>query len=178
MIITIAGKPGSGKSVVAKRLAKKLKIKHFNSGSVYRKFAKKRHMGIIELNKYLKTHHKVDKLVDKKQMQLAKKGNIIIDGRTAFNILPDSIKIFLDVSIHEAAKRIFKAKRKLENFKSVNQVKKSIIKRAQMERKRYKNIYKVDIYDRKHYDLYLRTSNLTINQVVNTIVKFVKKNYK
>ncbi len=175
MIITITGKPGSGKTVVAKALAKKLRMKHFNAGSLYRAYAKQRHMGIIELNKYLKTHRNIDKQIDKKQIQLAKKGNIIIDGRTTFKILPQSIKIFLNVSQNEAAKRIFKAKRKLENFKSVNQVKKEIKQRSKLERKRFKNIYKIDIYDRKHFDLYLNTTNLTILQTINKIIKFLKK---
>lgn len=175
MIITITGKPGSGKSVVAAALAKKLKLKYFNSGSLYRQFAKKRHMGIIELNKYLKTHHKIDKLIDAKQKQLAKKDNIIIDGRTSFKIIPNSIKIFLDVNRHEAAKRIFKAKRKLESFKSIAQVEKEIAQRAKLERKRYKNVYKVDIYKKKNFDLYLDTTKLTINGSVGRIIKFLKK---
>tara|TARA_Y100000031_G_scaffold105561_1_gene116182 strand:- start:13766 stop:14302 length:537 start_codon:yes stop_codon:yes gene_type:complete len=174
MIITITGKPGSGKSVVAKALAKKLKLRHFTAGTLYRQYAKKRHMGIIELNKYLKTHRNIDKQIDKKQIELAKKGNIIIDGRTTFKILPNSIKIFLNVSQDEAAKRIFKAKRKLESFKSINQVKKEIKQRSNLERKRYKNVYKVDIYDKKNFDLYLNTSNLSIGQVVNVLVRFIK----
>lgn len=174
MIITITGKPGSGKSVVAAALAKKLKMKYFNSGSLYRQFAKKRHMDIIELNKYLKTNHKIDKVIDRMQRKLAKKDNIIIDGRTSFKVIPESIKIFLDVNRHEAAKRIFKARRKTESFSSVNQVEQEIAQRAKMERKRYKNVYKVDIYDRKNFDLYLDTTKLSINGSVNAIMSFLK----
>lgn len=175
MIITITGKPGSGKSVVAKRVAKKLGYRWFSSGKLYRKFAKKRHMDIIDLNKYLKTHHKIDKIIDKKQKELARKDKIVIDGRTSFLLLPNSIKIFLDVNRDEAAKRIFKAKRKIESFTSVNQVKKEIKKRSSMERRRYKHVYGADIYDRKHFDLYLSTTNLTISGSVNAILKFLKK---
>ena len=36
MIITIDGPAGSGKSTIAKKLAQKLKMMHFNSGSLFR----------------------------------------------------------------------------------------------------------------------------------------------
>ncbi len=176
MIITIVGKAGSGKSVVAKRLAKKLKMKHYSSGDFFRELARKKKMGFIELNKYAKTHASVDKYVDNRQKRLGKeKDNFVMDGRTSAFFIPHSVKIFLDVSLDKGAGRIFKHKRKFELYKSVNQAKKFIKKRIKLEKQRYRKYYKLDPYQRKHYDLYLNTSNLTINQVVNKIIKFVKK---
>ena len=41
MIITITGLPGSGKTSVAKHLAKHLHIKHYSMGDLFRKIAHK-----------------------------------------------------------------------------------------------------------------------------------------
>jgi thymidylate kinase len=53
-----------------------------------------------------------------------------VEGRTQFNFLPESIKIYIDVEINEAAKRIFNdlkansAKRNEGNLRTLEEVKK------------------------------------------------------
>ena len=51
MIITISGKPGSGKSTIAKILAEKLKLKHYSAGDFRREKAKKLCLSLEEFNK-------------------------------------------------------------------------------------------------------------------------------
>ena len=46
MIITISGKPGSGKSTVAKEAAKKLKLKYYCIGDFQRKIARKKSISL------------------------------------------------------------------------------------------------------------------------------------
>ncbi|GAG16314.1 unnamed protein product, partial [marine sediment metagenome] len=49
-----------------------------------------------------------------------------------------------------------------------------IKQREQSERKRYKELYNVDYYDKKLYDLVIDTTNLSIKEVVEKIIKAVK----
>ena len=47
MIITISGKAGSGKSTVAKELAKQLNLQHFSIGDIMRKMAKEKNISVM-----------------------------------------------------------------------------------------------------------------------------------
>ena len=50
MIITISGKPGSGKSTVAKRLAAELGLTHVSAGDFMRDMATERGITVLELS--------------------------------------------------------------------------------------------------------------------------------
>ena len=81
MIITISGKPGSGKSKISKELAKKLKYKHYSVGDLQGKLAIERGLTITEMMTLEKNNPKIHKEVDKKTEKLGKtKDNFVIDG--------------------------------------------------------------------------------------------------
>ena len=64
MIITISGKAGSGKSTIAKELAKKLKLKHYSIGDLMRQIAKEKNISLIELSKLAEKDNSIDKELD------------------------------------------------------------------------------------------------------------------
>ncbi|MGZ6005361.1 MAG: nucleoside monophosphate kinase, partial [Candidatus Saccharimonadales bacterium] len=49
-IITIAGRPGSGKSTTAKMVASKLSFEHFSSGDLFRAIAKEWGIDVLQAN--------------------------------------------------------------------------------------------------------------------------------
>ena len=68
-----------------------------------------------EYTYYVEKETSFDKELDDKTIELGRnKDNIVMDSRLAFNFIPHSIKIFLEVSLDVAAKRIFNQKRKEE----------------------------------------------------------------
>jgi len=186
MIITINGMPGSGKSTVAKKLAKKLGYKRYYIGGMRRKIARQKGMTLAEFNKLGEKNFFTDKIVDDYQKRLGKtKDNFVIEGRTSFFIIPHSLKIFLDCSTDEGAKRIWGALQKSpkkrnedKNLKSRRDVLKSIKERIKSDRFRYKKYYRKNIFARKHYDLYLDTTRLNQKQEFNKVYEFVKKRLK
>src|SRR3989338_8656535 len=102
MIITISGMPGSGKTTVANKIAKKLKLRHYSMGDLRGEVALKHGMNIDELNKLGEKKRWTDKEIDDYQRRLGKtQDNFIIDGRLSWYFIPKSIKIFLNVKLEE-----------------------------------------------------------------------------
>ena len=106
MKITISGKVGSGKSTVAKLLAKKLSLEYYSIGTIMREMASERGLSINEFSKKAENDKSIDIELDTRQKEIGKKEKFIMDSRLGFYFIPDSFKIFLDVDIKEAAKRI------------------------------------------------------------------------
>ena len=178
MIITVCGKAGSGKSTIAKELAKRLKLKHYSSGDFMRQMAKEKGLKLGELSKIAeKDKGKIDKEIDARQKKLGKtKKNFVIDGRlSAFFIPKADFKIFLHCDDDVRAKRILGDNRGKENVKSLNAVKLKVKHRESSEKKRYKKYYKFDCYDAKNYDILIDTSKLTGREVANKLIKVIKK---
>ncbi|MFH0804989.1 MAG: AAA family ATPase, partial [Patescibacteria group bacterium] len=108
MIITISGKPGSGKSTVAERLAAALGYRRYYVGAMRREAARKRGMTLAEFNTLGETDHRTDTEFDEQVRQLGQReDNFIIEGRVAFKFIPQSLKVFVDVDEAEGARRIW-----------------------------------------------------------------------
>jgi len=175
MIITISGKAGSGKSTVAKEVAKKLNLKHYSIGDLMRQIAKERNMSLIELSRLAEKDSSIDTELDRKNIELREEDNFVIDGRlTAYFSPYAELKVFLDCKDKVRAERILNDKREEEKSRNINALIKTIRQREQSERKRYNNLYNIDCYDKKLYDLIIDTTNLSVNEVVEKIIKAVK----
>ncbi|MCD6496532.1 MAG: cytidylate kinase family protein [Candidatus Aenigmarchaeota archaeon] len=180
MIISISGMPGAGKSTVAKMLSKKLGMKRYYIGGMRRELARKKGMDIDRLNEIGEKESWTDKEVDEFQKELGKKeDNIIIEGRTSFFLIPQSLKVFLDVDLHTGAQRIFEdvkknAERNEPVYGSVAEAEAAVRKRMEGDKRRYKKYYGVDIYDRSHYDIVIDTTSMTPEEVAGRILSVLK----
>lgn len=176
MRITISGKAGSGKSTVAKLLSERLSLKHYSIGDLMRSMATEKGMTLFELNKLAEKDKSIDFELDNKLKELGKtKDNFVVDGRlTAFFIPNAEIRIFLDADDRVRAQRILKDKRQQEKSKNLAEAMSKIKKREESEKKRYKKYYGVDYLDKKLYNHVIDTTNMTPEQVVGKIIKFIK----
>ena len=175
MIITISGKAGSGKSTIAKLLAKKLRLKHYSIGDLMREMAKEKNISLLELSKLAEKNHSIDKGLDEKQIELRKENNFVIDSRLAAFFIPKAdFKIFLECEDKVRAERILKDTRAIEKSENINEAIKKIKRREESERKRYREYYNVDYYKRDLYDFIIDTTNLNIDEVINKTIKLLK----
>lgn len=179
MIITISGTPGSGKSTVAKAIAKELNLKHYSAGDFMREMAESRGISLMDLTNLAKTDKSIDKEIDDRTKHLALKDNFVIDARIAFHFIPKAMKIFLKADLKVAALRtwsdIAAQKRHSERqLKSEKEVYEAIVKRQQSEIKRFKEYYGVDFLDSKNYDFVLDTTNLTQEESIKKVLDFIR----
>jgi len=181
MIISFCGAEGAGKSSVAKKLAKKLGWPRYYIGGLRRQKAKQKGMSLEEYNKLGEKDPSTDLEVDKYQEKLGKtEDNFIIEGRTSWYFIPHSFKIFLDVDPKVGAQRVWKAlqeknDRNEGNISSVEEMKKSLQKRKESDKLRYKKYFDIDVYNKSHYDLVIDTTKQTVNETFDLVYKIIKK---
>ncbi len=177
MIITLAGDIGSGKTTVGEIIARKLGYNFYSIGNLRGKMASDRGMTLDELNKLGESEDWTDKEIDAYQEDLGKReDDFIIDGRLAWYFIPHSFKVFLGVDKTIGAKRIFRNQRSDEKkIGTVKEMMNYISERRNSDKKRYKKYYGVNPYDRKNYDVYLNTTNLTVDEEVDWLMKKIEK---
>lgn len=179
-IITIAGRPGSGKSTTAKGVAAQLGFKHFSSGDLFREASKKAGVDVLQSNLAAEEEEGVpaiDYLVDQKLREIGETEDmIVIDSRTAWHWIPGSFKVFLDLDLKIAAERILSAM--TEERKDVEQIAddieeyaKSLGDRLSSETRRYKKLYDIDPYQNSNYDLVVDTNKNGIDAAIKLVVE-------
>lgn len=179
MIITISGKPGSGKSTVGKILAKKLGYEHFSTGDFMRQMAEEQGVTILELNKIAQSDRTIDEELDARQKHLGlENDNFVLDARLGYHFLPKSYKIFLDVDLDVAAKRIamdHQESRNVEGVADLDETKAKMQARLIEEKTRWQKIYRLNPFDVSQYDLVIDTTNISVEQVIERILQALPK---
>ena len=180
MIITITGLPGSGKSTIAKLIAKQLEYPHYSMGDLRGKMALDRGMTIDELNKLGETEDFTDKEVDDYQSKLGRtESDFIVDGRLSWYFIPHSFKIFLDVDSTVGAKRVYEDDRSKNrqdepHYQSLAQAKEVIGDRILSDQKRYQKYYQINFLDKTNYDLVINTTHKTIEEITQLITEAIQ----
>ena len=162
MIITLTGKPCSGKSTIADYLVKKHGFVKIGVGDMFKAEAKKRNMSAEEFNALCLKDPSYDYFIDNKTKELGKElegQKYIFDSRLAWHFVPKSFKVYVDVNEEEMVKRLVLSDRVgKEKYETPEEAKKTLLNRRALENERYKKIYGVDIEDLNNYDFVLDTS--------------------
>jgi cytidylate kinase len=175
-IITISGKPGSGKSSTSDKVAELLSYTRFSSGDMVRKMIERKNLTLAEFNEKAVTDHSLDHEIDEFLRKLRDKNDIVVDSRLGFYWIPESFKVFLELDMDVATARIFSDTTENENRKqeigissSVQDISKKVQDRVKNEVSRYRSLYGVDPYNTKHFDLVINTSRHSPQTVALTI---------
>jgi cytidylate kinase len=171
MIITIGGSIGSGKTTLAKELSKKYKLKHVSAGLVMRKMAEKMEMTIEEFSKYAESDPEIDMEIDRQQKKMAK-GDCVVDGRLSAYFLEPDLRIWLTAPLRVRINRLAKRDKKIKE-----DAKNALIDRENSEKKRYLEIYGINLDDMTNYDLVINTETFDVKTIVD-IVSVAIKNIK
>ena len=174
IVIVIGGLHGTGKSTCAKKLANKLHLRYVSAGELFRSMAKDRRMSIEEFSRYAEHHREVDKEVDSKVIEASRKGNAVIEGQIAANLIekPD-ITVFLTANEGVRVQRL-----SYRDKKNHDEVLRETKMREESERNRYMDAYGINVHDISSYNLIIDTSKWSAEAVTEIIIKAVKEYMK
>ncbi len=184
MIITISGVPGSGKTSIGKLLAQKLGYRFYSMGDIMGQLAKAKGMTLEAFCRYSETDPAADKEIDEHQRLLGlQEDNLVIEGRTSWHFIPQSIKIFVIIDEQIAAQRIVKDRHTdRSDQQQAKDVQEQLLlskERLESDQKRYLQYYGVDFLDQKNYDLIIdNTQENKIEEHCEKTLAFIKKNNK
>ena len=170
LTITVSGLSGSGKSTIGKAIAKAFGLELKSMGDVFRDSAKEKGISIEEFSK--SRSEETDILLDKKTLELAKKGNVVLIGRLTAWVAGDNadVKLWVDCDKQTRIKRV--AKR--ENI-SEEEAKRRIEERDTADAKRYEKLYGIDVNDKSVYDILFDNTDATFEEAITKPVEAIKR---
>ena len=180
-IITLSGKPGSGKSSTADRVAELLSYTRYSAGDLVRTQIRKKKITLDEFNKMATQDHSLDHAIDEELRNLREQKDIVIDSRLGFYWIPESFKVYLDLDMDVATARIFKdtvgneLREAGEGFSSIQEVRKLVHDRLENEKHRFRTLYGVNPYSNANFDLIINTSRHSPQTVALTVFDTYKK---
>ena len=171
-VVCICGMAGSGKSTLAKRLAENYGFKYYSGGDALKAIAVEKGYKPFERGwweskegmRFLENRNrdlKFDKMVDKKLLELAEQGNVILDSWTMPWLLNKGFKIWLEASEEQRAKRIAK-----RDGISVEEALKALKTKEEKTKAIYRKLYGFSLgEDFTPFHLILDTNNLKAEEV-------------
>jgi cytidylate kinase len=181
-IITLSGKPGSGKSSTADRVAELLGYTRYSAGDLVRTLIRKKGITLDEFNQMATKNHQLDHDIDEELRNLRNVKDIVIDSRLGFYWIPESFKVYLDLDIDVATARIFKdsVNNELREYNagsdySITDVQRLVQARLNNEKGRFKTLYGIDPYSNANFDLIINTARHSPQTVALTVFDTYKK---
>lgn len=172
LVIAVSGRPGSGKTTLAKSLADSLGLRYVSSGGIFRRMAERLGVSLIEMSKIAEEDYNVDRAIDNEARNEALKGGVVVDGHIAAWILRDiaHVKISVIAPLEVRVRRI--AMRDSLSFEEALRIIKSI---EESEDRRFKALYGLDLNDNTVFDIIINTHTFTPEECLNISLTAVSK---
>jgi len=156
-LIGISGSPGSGKTTVAKMLSDRIGIRFHSMGSVFRSIADEKKLSLKELSALAESDSSIDHLIDRRQSEMLRAGDIIMDSRLSCWLMKrnniNGLKVWITAPLDVRAKRV--AGR--EGI-GMAEARESIRAREESEADRYRKYYGIDMKDLSIYDIVINNA--------------------
>lgn len=172
-LVTVSGYPGSGTTTVVGLLKESLGLPSHNIGDTFRAMAAERGLTLQALHLLAKTDRSIDRQLDDHQVEVARAGRVILEGRLAGFLVAraglSSTRVWLEAPFSVRAGRV--ARR--EGIAPA-QAEEEIRVRQDAERTRYLAFYGHDLDDTSIYDLVLSTETASPRAVADRIAAAVR----
>ena len=109
-----------------------------------------------------------DFLTDLRLMRASLRPRVVVGSRLAGWLIDADLRVWLHAPLEARAKRIFQ--READIHASYESVLYRTLQRDEQNRKRYLEVYGIDINDRSDFDIIINTEKLTAEQVSSLIV--------
>jgi len=146
IVITVSGLSGSGKTEVAKFIAKRLGLKYHSGGSAFRKLAAEQGKSLEDFCRVREAW--VDHKIEKETLKTVMQKNVVVDARLSGWVAgKTAFKIFVSCPLGIRAKRVAK-----RDKIAVKEALKKVAQRDENDIKKYLKLYKIDMNDKSIYD--------------------------
>ncbi|MHA1712496.1 MAG: (d)CMP kinase [Candidatus Ranarchaeia archaeon] len=171
LIIAICGPHGAGKSTYALRLAKQLQLKYVSAGQIFRQYAKEHGLSLRKLSKQVLDMPNLDLQIDQETINVALKGGVIIDASLSAWILEPyaDLKILITAPLTTRVKRI--ASRENKTYPIALHETRT---REESERRRFLDLYGVDITDWRPFDIIIDSSHNDVDKTYRIVESTAK----
>jgi cytidylate kinase len=175
-VICIGGMAGSGKSTLARKLSGKYKLEYLSGGDALKALALERGYSSLEAGwwessegmRFLeerKKDERFDETVDRKLLQMARRGNVILDSWSMPWLLEGGFKVWLDASPEKRARRV--SERDGIRFEKAL---KALKQKEKQTKAIYKKMYGFDLgEDFAPFNFILDTDNLESEEVFRIV---------
>jgi CMP/dCMP kinase len=168
MLIAIAGGPGTGTTTLSKLLAARLGAQHVYAGQIFRNLAAEHGMDLVAFNRFAQTHPEVDEELDRRMIETARGGSVVLDARlSAWHAREAGVpvlRVLLTVPPDVAARRVAN-----RDGGDVQTALRTNADREASELKRYRELYHFDPTDRANYDLVIDSSRFAPDQIADQV---------
>jgi cytidylate kinase len=180
MILCICGMAGSGKSTLAKRLAEKYRLRYYSGGDALKALALIEGYHNIERGwweseeglRFLERRDKdvkFDEEIDKKFLEVAQQGNVVLDSWTMPWLLKNGFKIWLEASVEKRAERIAE-----RDGITVEEALKALKSKEKQTKAIYEKLYGFSLgEDFEPFQFILDTDNLGIDEAFQVSCKVI-----
>jgi cytidylate kinase len=182
VVICVCGMTGCGKSTVAIKLAEKYGLKYLSGGNALKALAleagyKPAEIGWWETAEGMNflqqrmENPTFDRNVDQKLLELAKRGNVILDSWTMPWLLKNGFKVWLEASPHVRARRVAE-----RDGIDVEKALKILKEKDRRTRKIYQDLYGFNLgNDFSPFNLILVTDELDVDEVFRAVCLVVDR---
>jgi cytidylate kinase len=181
VVVCIGGMAGSGKSTLAKRIAEKYGLKYFSGGGALMAMAIEEGYRSLERGwwesaegmRFLEMRGRdprFDQAVDRKLLQMARQGNVVLDSWTMPWLLKKGFKIWLEASAEKRAERI--ARRDRISFEEALE---ALGRKDRQTKVIYKKMYGFSLGDDyAPFNFILDTDTLTAEEVFQVLCMVIE----
>lgn len=162
--IAISGSSGCGNTTVSRLLAEKLDIALINY--TFRSLAQERHIPLEQIIELAKTDESFDRIVDTRQVELARQSSCVLGSRLAVWMLSEAdLKVYLTASAEVRARRIQNREAAdLDAIRAFTEL------RDREDTRRYRELYGIDNRDYSFVDLVVDTEKHQPDEIVGIIL--------
>ncbi|NVM30781.1 MAG: AAA family ATPase [Candidatus Helarchaeota archaeon] len=175
MLITISGFHGTGKTTIAKEIEREFNLRYIAAGDIFRQMAKDRRMTLEEFSQFVEQNPEIDREIDNRTIEEAKKGDVILDGLLAAWITRDipAINVLLFAGEEVRINRITQREER-----TYEEVKEETLGREKSEIARFKKEYDINLNDHSIYDIVLNTGLWSEESMTRIIIMLIKEHLK